>query len=491
MSSNIAKNTAYLTIASIGQKILAFTYFIFLARVMQPEQTGAYFLALSITMVFAVVADFGITPVVIREIAKKPESAKGLVQRALGLKVPLFLLAATIAIVASILLNYDPIVTTLVLIATIVMALDAFTLLFYGVLRGHHRLQYESLGIFIGQIATVTFGGLILFFAPSLPFLIGALILGSGFNMGFSALNVSRLLGYDSLKPVFDKEKSKQLLVIALPFALAGIFVKGYSYIDSLLLGKILGEGAVGIYSIAYKFTYAFQFVPLAFVAALYPGLSALVKKRDSKELAKTFDNAIWYMALIGAPIVFGLWAIAPDVVGLAGEGYTAAAPVLATLVFVLIPIFLDFPVGSLLNAADRQKTKTTIMGITLVINATLNVIFIPIFGIIGAAYAALISFSFLFLVGLSFVSKIIKGYRYRNFLRTIIPIFFSAAIMGLVTIWLRDEFGFILAIPIAAVIYMFLLFVTGSVTKQQALSLIRVLHFRRIEYVPTTPHDD
>ena len=52
------------------------------------------------------------------------------------------------------------------------------------------------------------------------------------------------------------------------PFALAAIFVKIYSTTDALLLEFYLGESAVGMYSIAYKLTYAFQFFPMAFVAA-------------------------------------------------------------------------------------------------------------------------------------------------------------------------------------------------------------------------------
>ena len=70
MTRMLAKNATYLTLASTGQKVVAFLYFLFLARVMQPENTGAYFLALSITIIFSVIADFGITSVVIREIAK-------------------------------------------------------------------------------------------------------------------------------------------------------------------------------------------------------------------------------------------------------------------------------------------------------------------------------------------------------------------------------------------------------------------------------------
>ncbi len=137
----------YLTLASIGQKVLAFVYFLLLARIMQPENTGAYFLALSITTMFGVIADFGVTPVVIREVAKEPGNARDLVRRALGAKIPLMLFGAGGSFVATILLGYEPIVQWLVLIACAILMADAISLLSDGVVRGHHALQFETLGI--------------------------------------------------------------------------------------------------------------------------------------------------------------------------------------------------------------------------------------------------------------------------------------------------------------------------------------------------------
>ena len=490
MTSSVAKNTLYLTIASVGQKTLAFVYFIYLARVMQPESTGIYFLAISISTIFSVVADFGVTPVVIREIAKVPEKALSLTRSALGVKLPFLLLGIICANTAAWLLQYDPVVQQLVFLASIVMALDSIHLLYYGVLRGHQTLRFESLGIFMGMLLTVLFGGTVLLFDPGLTLLVSALLIGSSFNFLFSTKQVTRLLGITALIPVWDSKKVKSLLAIALPFFLAGVFVKVYSHVDTLFLSKMIGNEAVGLYSIPYKITYAFQFLPMAFAAALYPGLSRLVKN-DQQALARMFNDSMWYMALLSAPIVFGIWAIAPDVVLLAGENYAASGAVLATLIFVLLPIFLDFPIGSLLNAADRQSTKTVIMGITMIINITLNVLFIPEFGVIGAAYSALGSFCFLFFAGLYFVPQIVSGYKISGLFRVVLPIFFSGAVMGLIAFSLRPIIGFILVIPIAAIVYVGMLLTTRSI-RVTHLSKALQLFSRKPDLYATTPtHDD
>lgn len=482
MATPVAKNTLYLTVASIAQKALAFFYFLLLARVMQPEATGDYFLALSITAIFSTITDLGVTPVVIRDVAKFPERAVDLVRRAVWLKIPFMALGTLGAVAMSWALGYDSTVRELVLIASLVMLADAVSLLFYGVLRGNHTLQFESLGIFVGQMCTLLFGGFVLLTRPSLHLLVLALLVGSTFNALFAARKVVAIYGWNILKPRFDALAIRTLLFAALPFALAGIFVKVYSYVDSIIISKIIGTAAVGVYAVAYKFTYAFQFLPMAFVAALYPGMSAMVGKKDTDGLTRLFDDAIWYMSVLGAPIAFGLWAVAGEAIALAGDGYEKAAPVLAVLIFVLIPIFLDFPVGSLLNAANRQVTKTAVMGMTMVINVLLNLALIPVFGILGAAYSAVASFVFLFVAGFWFVPRIIPAYGTRRLLATVVPIVCSAAVMGLAARMLLPLTGFLLVLPVAVVIYVAMLVVTKSVRTQHVQSVTRLIR-RKLPY--------
>jgi len=486
MAPSIAKNTAYLTVASIGQKLVAFAYFLFVARVIGPEHTGAYFLALSITTIFSVIADVGVTPVVIREVAKRPEDAADLIGRALWTKVPFMAVGVLGAIGTAMALGYEPLVVQLVAWASLVMLADAISLLFYGALRGAHALQYESLGVFVGQILTAVTGAIVLVVSPSLFLLVGALIIGSVFNAAFSAWHVAKRLGSRVFRFRWDATALRALMIAALPFALAGVFVKVYSYVDSVFISKYVGTEAVGVYSIAYKLTYAFQFLPMAFVAALYPGMSAVVGK-DEKRLGEIFTDAMWYVAVIGVPITFGIWSVAADAVALAGEGYAKAVPVLQWLVFVLIPIFLDFPIGSLLNASNRQATKTAIMGVTMVINVILNAWLVPTYGIVGAAWAALASFSFLFVAGLRYVPQLIPGYHFSHLLRMLAPIVVSGAVMAGFVWFFRPIIGLIPVVVLAVVLYGVLLMASGSVRPEH---WAHVQRFYRRFYAPPASHD-
>ena len=84
---NIAKNTSYLTIALIIQKVLSFSYFILLARGLGPENLGKYYFAISFTTIFAIFIDLGLVNYLTRETAKIKDKVPKLLANILGLKI--------------------------------------------------------------------------------------------------------------------------------------------------------------------------------------------------------------------------------------------------------------------------------------------------------------------------------------------------------------------------------------------------------------------
>lgn len=477
MSSDLTRNTLYLTLASVGQKLVAFVYFLFLARIMQPERTGTYFLAVSIAMVFSAIADMGITPVVIRELAKFPDQIESIFRRAFALKLPFLLLGYLCSVGAALFLGYTHEVVLLTAVSGLSLVLDSVHLLFYGVLRSQQQLKFEAMGLFTGQVLVALIGGFILWLAPSLYLLLFALVVGSCFNVGMSGSILLKRYGTILFKPIWDLSYVKKFVRLALPFALAAIFVKVYSYIDTIFLSKFLDITAVGLYSIAYKFTYAFQFLPLAFVAALYPKFSwSLEHQPDAMPIL--LRRALWYMAILVTPLVLGMWLIAEPAVLLVGNSYLAAAPILSILVFALVPIFLDFPIGSLLNASGRQTIKTTIMGLTMMVNVVANAILIPKFAALGASYAAIISFSFMFVSGFLFVPKMVPAFQMRLFFFDLLKIGISGMIMVLVGMIILPLIGWMATVPVCGFIYLLALFSTRALSKNDVYLL---KHFRRV----------
>lgn len=405
---SIAQNAAWLMVATMGQKLLAFLSFTFAARIVGREITGEYFFAIAITSTFVIIGDLGLTPVIIRAIASGAEEGKRLLGAALRAKLVLIPLAAIVAVSYALLREASPTVIATVCIAALVMSADAVQLLLYGALRGKQKLQFEAVGMFTGQALTAVTAISAAILGWGAPGLALALLVASVWNVGWSWMQ-TRMQGIMPGTPT--KHDIRSLAKQALPFALAGIFVKVYSYLDSLMLEAYHGTSSVGTYSVAYKVTYAFQFIPLVFVAALFPAMSSVYATGDKKKLQEVFGGSLRLMAIVGAPIAAGISAVADRFVpAMYGLEFLSSIPALEILPWVLLPIFLDFPVGSLLNATHRAHLKTTAMGATMVLNAILNVFLVPAYGPVGAAWAGVVSFWFLMVIGLAFTWKDLPG---------------------------------------------------------------------------------
>lgn len=469
----MAQNTIYLTLASIGQKIIAFLYFTLIARYIGVEDTGAYFLAIAIIMIIMVLDDIGITSIVIREIARKESDAKIWIRTVLGIKTFTIPITILIAFFLPQILDYSHTIVILVRIAIIILVADTLSLSFYGVLRGMHKLKYEALGLFIGQAFSAIAGSIMLLFGiATLPLLVIALCIGSLWNMAFSIYMVVRRVGWSALVPTWKLGFGP--MKVAFAFFLASVFVKVYSYADSVILERVLSETAVGLYAVAYKFTYAFQFLPLAFVAALYPTMSTYSK--DINKLKQIILESFWYVSLIGIPIVFGIWSVAPEVIQIFyGSQFMGSVLPLQILIFALIFIFLDFPIGSLLNATDRQNVKTAIMGFTMVINVLLNLILIPIFGVVGACISSLFGFIFMFFAGWFFACKSVRV-KFSDLIKLTYKIFLSAIIMAIFVLLIKQFVNIFIAIICGGIIYIILIFLLGAIKKDHFINAWRSL---------------
>ena len=73
--TNIARNTSYFTLALILQKIISLTYFTLYARVLGPADLGKYYTAISLTNIFLIFIDVGLSNVLTKEVAKDNSKA--------------------------------------------------------------------------------------------------------------------------------------------------------------------------------------------------------------------------------------------------------------------------------------------------------------------------------------------------------------------------------------------------------------------------------
>jgi O-antigen/teichoic acid export membrane protein len=153
--------------------------------------------------------------------------------------------------------------------------------------------------------------------------------------------------------------------------------------IDSLMIDRFIGIKEVAFYGLAYKI-YANMVQPAYFfVNSIFPILSG--KSKNKRSLFK------WSVLIILVALVFIIplaYLLAPLMVNiLTGSGFGLSIKVLRILLVALFFSYISHLVGFTLIAKGGQKQILVLGLITLVFNFIGNLIIIPRFGIIGAAW--------------------------------------------------------------------------------------------------------
>ena len=478
MSYTVAQNTSFLTVASIIQKIVSFGYFTVVARLIGVGNTGSYFFAITFTTIFTVVADFGMGPVLTRESSKFPDNTGKFFNTVLLSKITFGLATYLMVVFFANLLGYDTGLRHLIYLSAVTMFFDNLQGAFFSVFRAQKNLIYESFGIVIAQTLTLIIGTTALLLHGPLIWLIAAYTIPSVVLVFYAAFFLRKSFGI-SFRPVFDRATFLALLKMAVPFALAGIIGRLYSYSDSIIMSKMLTAKDLGWWSVPYKITFAFQFIPVALSASVYPAMSTLSVSQPEK-VGELFVKAWKYLFIIVFPLAFGLMAIGgPVIIHLYGADYINSVPVLHILLVSLIFSYLSIISGALLNATGHQSTQTGILAVALLINIVLNLAFIPLYGITGAAVAALVSNLVLWSLGIYFVKRSTPLYGATLF-RNGSHIFLLAVIMAVVVYYLSFKLHYIFVIPIGALIYGLLLIMTGVLTKNMVAKVWKKIYIKK-----------
>ncbi|MBI4458392.1 polysaccharide biosynthesis protein, partial [Candidatus Uhrbacteria bacterium] len=303
--------------------------------------------------------------------------------------------------------------------------------------------------------------------------LIVALACGSTWNVLWSTYAVYRRFRV-APQVALDPGMTRFFLRVAAPFALAGVFSRVYSSIDSILLSKFVSEAAVGVYGVGYKVAFAFQFLPMSLAAAVYPAMSeSYVSNRE--RLVQVFRTALKYLFVLVVPLAAGIGLLADRLLAAVyGHAFSAADAPLQILMVSLIFAFLYWPAGSLLNACDRERINTAVMGCTMIGNILLNLILIPRFGSVGAALAALAGNAGLFLGAAVPAFRLVRP-PLKPMLRDAVKVLASAAVMSGVVIAAEPIAPLAALIPSAMVVYTLSLFALRGVTVEECRTIIGI----------------
>jgi PST family polysaccharide transporter len=176
------------------------------------------------------------------------------------------------------------------------------------------------------------------------------------------------------------------------PLAVAGLVGIAYGKLSQLMIGGMLGNEAVGIYSAAVRLSDAWTVIPVAIITSAFPSLVAAqnVSPTLYTRRLQTLCNII---TALGVAVAIPMTVLATPVIeAFFGSAYAAAGPVLAISVWGGVFVFMGMVQSCwyISEGLTRMALKRTI--ICALLNVALNAILIPRYAFIGAACATAIT---------------------------------------------------------------------------------------------------
>ncbi len=175
---------------------------------------------------------------------------------------------------------------------------------------------------------------------------------------------------------------------------------------DRYIIQAMLGENALGMYSASYNLTAYLDLIILAaMVQALKPYYMQLWETDGAVKTRAFLADGIHSYLVVGVPLITIFSLVSPHLLNfLASDKY---APGTIIIPFVAFSFLLEGAMHFLAAGLYIKKNTKTLMlwgGLATLLNLGLNLVAIPVFGILGAAVVTVISY-FVFVLGVSFKS--------------------------------------------------------------------------------------
>ncbi len=466
-AQRIVKNTSVQIAGKVVTAVIGLTCTVLIARYLGPLRYGQYAFVFAYLVFFGVLCDLGIVPIAVREISKDETKASVLIGTVMMLKGLIALVAAAFAAIIINFIECSPTVIFAVYFASL-------SLFFFSIraadsiFQAKLRMEYVTIANIIDGITRLLFVFLLFYLHSGgvISFVLAS-ILG-----GLAGSVVVYSFARRFINPVFkiDLEEWKFILKESIPLGLAIILVTIYFNIDMLMLSTMKGYRAVGFYSAAYKFLSLAIFIPGVFAISVFPLMSKFYVERSKEKLLELYEKSFHYMGLISLPIAVCVTLLASPIILLVyGQEYANSIVALQVLIWAAIPIFASSISGYMLVSINQQKMGMIIAGIGAVVNIGLNLVLIPRFSFIGAAWATIITEVWVLAGGVYFVFKFERLLPSPKFLPKIILL---SIVLGLLTMLFRS-LNVLILIPLVGALYFLLIWLFRCIPKEDWESLV------------------
>ncbi len=399
---------------------LSFLVTLYLPRYVGSSGLGTLTLAGSFAGIFGLGIGLGTSTVLTRDIARDPDRVGELTLAALALRLPLGLLAVSLAWSTARALGYSPALSLVILVAVVAMLVALLNEALGAALSGLQEIPRRSLAALADKVVLSVL--VIVLVQRHAPLWVLAGLGGVSACVAL-AINASAFLPYWKTVRLPSWETLRLLTRSGLPFLTTAVFVAVYGNCDALLMSKLSSLDSIGWYGLAKRLGGTTLFLPGALCGAMLPALA-----RVHREDLPAFDGAIRrmfnFIVICAVPFAAVLVLAPGQIIALVthdGASFRPAAPVLMILGAAIILWFISQAASTALIASDRQGALSRITAVSalLCVPVTGSLIYLTQRGMHNGAVGAMLG------------DAAIETYMVIAYLRALPPGFFGWRSLG------------------------------------------------------------
>ena len=367
-------------------RVLAFAKIALLARLLLPSQFGEFAVVAMVLAFLEIITETGINVFLIQEkdsLAKYIDTA-WVVSILRGIVVCALMVIASGPVAG---FFQMPAVRPLIMLAGLIPFLRGF--INPACVKFQKELHFSKEFWYRFSIVTVEIGltaalAMVTKSAVSLVWgLVGSAVFETLVSWMFITPRPRPLLNYDQMKTVLGRGKWVTGY---------GLFDYVFSTIDNVVVGRLLGSSALGIYQNAYKLS----LLPGTQVSDIYYKTTTPVYVKmheEQKSLARAVTIGTSGLAAIQVVVGLAIYLLADPLVRLAlGPNWLAAIPVVKILAILSAVRGAAMSFNSLFVALQKQKYVAIMSGVSMLVMVGLIGPAVRQAGLSGAAWAAVIA---------------------------------------------------------------------------------------------------
>ena len=390
LNRKVAHNTIVQIVGKIITTILGLVALGMMTRYLGQEKFGWYITVTAFLQFAGILIDFGMIVVTAQMLSEPLRDKEKLFKNLFTFRFVSALLFFSLAPFVAWFFPYEIQIKIAIAISSLAFLAITLNQVFVGLYQTKLKMHIQAISEVIGRIVLVA--GMFFAIKNEMSFL--AIMTIVMISSATHTLILWLRAGKETpIAFAFDWEIWKDIALKMWPIALSIVFIVVYLKGDLVLLSIFVDQAQVGIYGAAYRVLDVITQSAMMIMGVLLPLMAFAWSRNLKEEFKKHFQQSFDIMMLFAVPMMVGAITLADEVILLvAGAEFVESGKILSILAIAVFGVFLGAIFGHTAVAIDKQKQTLWIYISNAVITLIGYLIFIPIYGIYGAAWMSVFS---------------------------------------------------------------------------------------------------